>query len=82
MLCVFECFGLVLWCFLWNMSEEPRQNQGRGLVDRKQVKVPPSNFIAGLPKEARSSVFWFFGDFRCGMLFFMVVLVIYRYKNR
>ena len=33
------------------MSEEPRQNYGRGLVDRKLVK-PPSNFFAGHPKAA------------------------------
>ena len=27
-------------------------------------------------------LFWFFGDFRCGALLFMVILVIYKYKNR
>ena len=41
------------------------QNLGRGLVDRKQVKTP-SNFIAGHPEAAL--LFWFFGDFRCGVL--------------
>ena len=25
---------------------------------------------------------WFFGDFRCGTLLFMVIHVIYKYKNR
>ena len=25
-------------------------------------------------------LFWFFGDFRCGALSFMVILVIYNYK--
>ena len=39
----------------------------------------PSNFIAGRPKAAL--LFWFFGDFRCGVLF-IVILVIYEYKNR
>ena len=39
------------------MSEEPRQNLGRGLVDRNLVEVP-SNFIAGCPKAALQ--FWFF----------------------
>ena len=39
------------------MSEEPRQNKGRGLVDRKLVEAP-SNFIAGRPKAAL--LFWFF----------------------
>ena len=27
-------------------------------------------------------LFWFFGDFRCGALLFMVILVIYKYENR
>ena len=33
------------------MSEEPRQNLGRGLVDRKLVEAP-SNIIAGRPTAA------------------------------
>ena len=37
-------------------------------------------FIAGHPKAAL--LFWFFGDFRCGALLFMVIHVIYKYKNR
>ena len=35
----------------------------------------PSNFIAGRPKAAL--LFWFFGDFRCRMLLFIVILVLY-----
>ena len=35
---------------------------------------------SGRPKAAL--LFWFFGDFRCGALLFMVTLVIYKYKNR
>ena len=27
-------------------------------------------------------LFWFFGDFRCGALLFVVIHVIYKYKNR
>ena len=27
-------------------------------------------------------LFWFIGDFRCGVLSFMLILVIYKYKNR
>ena len=72
---------LVLWCYafvLIALSDEQRQNQGRGLVDRKLVKAP-SNFIAGRPKV--DFLFWFFGYFRCGVLLFMVVLVTYNYKN-
>ena len=41
---------------------------------------PPVIFIAGRPKAAL--LFWFFGDFRCGALLFMVIDVIYKYKNR
>ena len=40
---------------------------------------PPVIFIAGRPKAAL--LFWFFGDFRCGALLFMVIHVIYKYKN-
>ena len=39
-----------------------------------------SNLIAGRPKAA--ILFWFFGDFRSGALLFMIILVIYKYKNR
>ena len=85
MFSIFECFVLVMWCdtFVFiDSSDEPRQNQGRGLVDLKLVKDPPlpSNFIADRPKAAL--LFWFFGDFRYGVLLFMVILVIYKYKNR
>ena len=41
---------------------------------------PPVIFIAGRPKAAL--LFWFFGDFRCGALLFMVIHVIYKYKNK
>ena len=50
-----------------------------GSVDRKQIHSP-SNFIAGRPKTAL--LFWFFSDFGCGMPLFIVILVIYKYKNR
>ena len=43
------------------MSEEPRQNKGRELVDRKLIEAP-----AGRPKAGL--LFWFFGGFRCGVL--------------
>ena len=32
--------------------------------------------------EAKNYLFWFFGDFRCGALLFMVIHVIYKYKNK
>ena len=37
-------------------------------------------FIAGRPKAAL--LFWFFGEFSCGVPLFIVTLVIYKYKNR
>ena len=37
--------------------------------------LPLSNFIAGRPKVAL--LFWFFRDFRFGVLLFMVIIVIY-----
>ena len=61
----------------------------RWLVDRKIVEAPlpppppppppPCNFIADRPKAAL--LFWFFGDFRCGVPLFIVILVIYKYKK-
>ena len=67
--------------FVVVLSGEPRQQQGRGLVDRKQVQASrlPVIFIAGRPKAAL--LFWYFGDFRCGALLFMAIHVIYKYKN-
>ena len=41
---------------------------------------PPVIFIAGRPKAAL--LIWFFSDFRCGALLFIVIHVIYKYKNR
>ena len=61
------------------LSGETKQKQGRGLVDRNLVQAP-SNFIAGHPKAAL--LFWFFGDFRCDVSLFMVIRVIYKYRNR
>ena len=66
-----------LWCdafVVTVLSDEPRQNQGRGLVDHKLVKdpPPPSNFIAGRPKAAL--LFWFFGGFRCGFRYLSLFL--------
>ena len=57
------------------LSGEPKQNQMRGLVGRKLVYAPSNCFIAGRPKAA--VLFWFFGDLRCGVLLFIVILVLY-----
>ena len=82
MFSVFKWFVFVLQCDAFVetvLSGKPKQNPGRGLVDRKLVKAPPppSNFIAGRPKEAL--LFWFFGDFRCGVPLFIVILAVYKY---
>ena len=65
------------------LSGEPKQNQGRGFVDRKVVQAPPppppSNIIAGRPKAAL--LFWFCGDIRCGVSLFIVIRAIYLYIN-
>ena len=58
------------------MSEKPRQNKKRGLVDRKLVEAP-SNFIAGRSKVAL--LYWFFCGCRRGMWLFILALV--NYKN-
>ena len=48
--------------------------KGEGWSTANWLK-PPSNFIAGRPKAAL--LFGFFGDFRCDVLLFTVILVIY-----
>ena len=55
------------------------RTKGEGWSTANKLK-PLSNFIAGRPKAAL--LFWFFGDFSCGVLLFMVILGIYQYKNR
>ena len=61
------------------MSKQPRQNKGRGFVDRKLFE-DPIDFIAGHPKAAL--LFWLFGNFRCDVLLFIFLLVIYQHINR
>ena len=42
--------------------------------------MPPGNFIAGRPKAA--VLFWFLGNFKCGVSLFIVIRAIYKYRNR
>ena len=86
---LFVCVLIVLFLlFVVVLSGEPKQNQGRGLVDRKLDQAlpppppppPPTNFIAGRPTA--DFLFLFFGDFRCSVLLFMVIRVVCKYKNR
>ena len=83
----FVCVSFVLFLlFVVVLSGESKQNQGRGWVDRKLVQPPPphththTNFIAGCPMAA--PLFWVFSDFSCGVPLSIVILVIYKYKNR
>ena len=49
-----QWFVLFFWCDAFVvivLSDKPRLNQGRGLVDLKLVKTS-SSFIAGCPKAA------------------------------
>ena len=55
------------------------RTKGEGCSIANQIKSP-SNFIAGRPKAAL--LFWFFGDFRCNGSLFIVIRVIYKYRNR
>ena len=45
------CFIRFVLLFVVVLSGEPKQNQGRGLVDRILVQAP-SDFIAGRPMAA------------------------------
>ena len=86
------CFIQLFLLFVVVLSGEPKQKQWRGLIDRSPPVMslvqappppplpPPSNFIAGRPKAAL--LFWFFGDFKRGVLLFMIILLIYKYRNR
>ena len=64
---------------LWETARYRLKYCLKGPLNQKQPTSQPSNFIAGRPKAAL--LFWFFGDFRC-VLLSMVILVIYKYKNR
>ena len=53
------------------------------MVDRKLVEAPthpPSNFISSRSKAALLYSL-FFGEFRCGVPLFIVILVIYKYNQ-
>ena len=75
-LCFIRFVFVVRSCFVWRTKAEARARVGRPQTSSS----PPVIFIAGRPKAAL--LFWFFGDFRCGALLFMVIHVIYKYRNR
>ena len=77
---LFVCVLFVLFLlFVVVVSGEPNGTKSDGWSTANKFKSL-SNFIAGRPKVAL--LFRFFGDFRYGALLFMVILVIYKYKNR
>ena len=53
-----------------------------GLKKKKSIKYESLILRMGGFHIASNLLFWFFGDFRCGALLFMVIHVIYKYKNR
>ena len=61
------------------------QVKNMGRVVRSQVIVERAVFISSRP-DSHSDLprqnTGFFGDFKCGALLFMVIHVIYKYKNR
>ena len=61
---LFFVYALFVLLFVVICLMKPKQNQGRGLVDRKHslLAVPRGAFL-----------FWFFADFRCGVLLFMAI---------
>ena len=77
-----SCFIRFALLFVVVLSGEPKHNQGRGLVKRKLVQAPhpPNPPISLLAIPRRLFCYGSFGAFRCGMLLFMFILVIYKYK--
>ena len=81
---VYERSGKNLFWSIKNSCEVLNKLKSRGFrassLSTYDFSSPPVIFIAGRPKAAL--LFWFFGDFRCGALLFMVIHVIYKYKNK
>ena len=74
-------FVCVLFCVVCRCFIRGTKAELRARVVRPPTSLsPPVIFIAGRPKAAL--LIWFFGDFRCGALLFVVIHVIYAYKNR
>ena len=71
----------------WESSTQSKQlsvrgamaGLGAGLVGRGLVEAP-GGIVAGRP--AAALLFWFFGDFGCCVSLFIVIRVIYKYRNR
>ena len=57
------------------MNQGRTKGEGWSTANFLTAPLPPSNFIAGCHRAAH--LFWLFGDCRCGVLLFIVILVIY-----
>ena len=53
-----------------------------GLYGFLGMGIPFSRSVELYMRPKAALLFWFFGDFRCGALLFMVIYVRYKYKNR
>ena len=67
---LFVLFLLFIVVFLVNQAE-PRA---------RVCRPPPAISLLAVPR--RLFCLWFFGVFSCGVLLFMVIYVVYKYKNR
>ena len=82
-------FDLIKW-FVLVLSDETRQNRGRGLVDRKLVKAPPPPppppppviLLLAVPRRLFCFDSLVILDFRRGVPLFIVILGFYNYENR
>ena len=72
-----NCYCSALLLFLSAVLSVVASASLNASVGRPQTSSsPPVIFIAGRPKAAL--LLWFFGDFRCGAMLFVVIHVIYK----
>ena len=72
--CALFVLFLLFVVFVCLVNQNRTKTERRARVGRPQTSSsPPVIFIAGRPKAALP--FWFFGDFRCGALLFMVIKI-------
>ena len=56
------------------------------LHERRRMMFVEGRYVTEMTKMRENYkaalLLWFFGDFRCGALLFVVIHIIYKYKNR
>ena len=80
---LFVCFirfVFLVFLFVVVVSGEPRQKQGRGLVDHKLVQAPQYFLLLAVPR--RLFCFGSLVILDVARWLFVVIHVIYKYKNR